>query len=125
MNIILKIAYDKKQTTMAVLGMLIFNGVAREIASAIIPEAYKQKIPAQDLLHWELLLEAKRLKCHTFDLAGVSPNPVSPKEKGIRRFKEKWGGQYIEYYTYKKNIIPFSDKFIKLSTMLSRNIRFH
>jgi lipid II:glycine glycyltransferase (peptidoglycan interpeptide bridge formation enzyme) len=83
--------------TLATLGMYLFNSVATETASALTPLAYSQKIPAQDLLHWELMLEAKRSGCHTFDLAGVSPDPTDAKSEGIRRFKQKWGGVYSEY----------------------------
>lgn len=83
--------------TLATLGMYIFNGVATETSSALTALAYSQKIPAQDLLHWEMMLEAKRAGCHTFDVAGVSPNPADSKSEGIRRFKQKWGGTYTEY----------------------------
>jgi len=100
------IAEDQQGETLAVLGMYIFNGIATEIASGLMPQAYEQKIPAQDLIHWEMMLEAKRLGAHTFDLAGVNPNPQAPKEEGIKRFKEKWGGRYVEYYAYRKNTIP-------------------
>ena len=86
--------------SLATLGMYTCNGIATEIASSLGPEAHNQKIPAQDLLHWELLLAAKRMGCHTFDLAGVNPAPQTPKEVGIRRFKEKWGGRYVEYNTF-------------------------
>jgi lipid II:glycine glycyltransferase (peptidoglycan interpeptide bridge formation enzyme) len=84
--------------------MYMFNGVATEIASALSPQAFTQKIPAQDILHWEMLLEAKKAGCHTFDMAGVNPNSSNPKEAGIRRFKEKWGGRYVEYQTFEKQL---------------------
>jgi lipid II:glycine glycyltransferase (peptidoglycan interpeptide bridge formation enzyme) len=100
------IAEDQQRDTVAVLGMYIFNGIATEIASGLMPKAYEQKIPAQDLIHWEIMLEARRMGAHTFDLAGVNPNPEDSKEEGIRRFKEKWGGKYVEYYVYRKNMIP-------------------
>jgi lipid II:glycine glycyltransferase (peptidoglycan interpeptide bridge formation enzyme) len=99
------VAKDTDGRVLAVLGMYIFNGVATEIISSISSYAYKEKIPAQDLLHWEMMLEAKRLGCEIFDLAGVNPDPKDPKEIGIRRFKEKWGGRYIEYHTYKKEML--------------------
>jgi lipid II:glycine glycyltransferase (peptidoglycan interpeptide bridge formation enzyme) len=82
--------------------MYVFNGVATETASALTAHAYSQKIPAQDLLHWEMMLEAKRMGCHTFNLAGVSPNPIDPKSEGIRRFKEKWGGTFFEYTRFER-----------------------
>lgn len=87
-------------SVVATLGMYTLNGVATEIASSLSPLAYELKIPAQDILHWHLLLEAKRMGCHTFDLAGISPKPTNSKEEGIRRFKSKWGGKYVEYYYY-------------------------
>lgn len=87
---------------MATLGMNLFNGVATEVASSLNPKAFKDKIPAQDILHWEMILEAKRTGCNTFNLAGVNPRPQNAKEEGIRRFKEKWGGEYIETYRFGK-----------------------
>jgi len=98
---------DKYGNVLACLGMYIFNGLATEIASAISPQAYENKIPAQDLIHWELLLEAKRMGCHTFDLAGINPFPKTSKESGIKRFKEKWGGTYVEYNIYLKQMMPW------------------
>lgn len=92
------VATDSSGAIWGTLGMYIFNNVATEIASSLSPRALSEKVPAQDLLHWELICEAKRRGCHTFDLAGVSPSPADDKEAGIRKFKEKWGGRYIEYY---------------------------
>ena len=97
----------------AVLGMYVYNGYATEIMSSTSKYAYENKIYAQDLLHWEMFLEAKKLGCHTFDMAGVNPNPVDTKEKGIRRFKEKWGGRYVEYNQFEKrepNITTYLEK---------------
>lgn len=84
-------------TVLAVLGMCLFNHVATEVTSGVAPAAVERKLPAQDLLHWEMFLEAKRLGCHSFNLAGVAPEPGSSKEENIRRFKKKWGGRYLQY----------------------------
>ncbi len=102
--------------TLAVLGVYMFNGVATEITSATHPGSYEQKLPAQDLLHWEVIKAAKRAGCHTFDLAGVNPNPQTSKEQGIRRFKEKWGGRYVEYNRFYK---PYSF-FAKLRSWMTK-----
>jgi lipid II:glycine glycyltransferase (peptidoglycan interpeptide bridge formation enzyme) len=99
---------------LACLGMYVFNSVATENASSLSPLAYQNKIPAQDLLHWEMMLEAKRMGCHTFDMAGVNPNPQTPKESGIRRFKEKWGGKYVEYNIYHKDMMPWLNKGVRI-----------
>lgn len=117
------IAEDQHGETLAVLGMYIFNGIATEIASGLMPQAYEQKIPAQDLIHWEMILEAKRLGAHTFDLAGANPSPQTPKEEGIKRFKEKWGGRYVEYYAYRKNTIPMLKTMNKMLKTLRINRR--
>ncbi|MDP2430946.1 MAG: GNAT family N-acetyltransferase [Pseudomonadota bacterium] len=93
-------AFHRDGRALAVLGMYVFAGVATEITSAIAPVAFDEKIPVQDILHWEMFLEAKRQGCHYFDLAGVAPNPGSQKEENIRRFKKKWGGQYVVYDRY-------------------------
>jgi hypothetical protein len=95
-------AMGPDRRVLGVLGMYVFAGVATEVMSGLMTEAFQKKLPAQDLLHWEMFLDAKRLGCDTFDLAGVNPNPATTKEQGIRRFKEKWGGQYLEYDRYRK-----------------------
>jgi len=84
-------------TVLAALGMYLFNGVATEITSGVAPAAIERKLPAQYLLHWEMFLEARRAGCHTFNLAGVAPQPASPKEENIRRFKKKWGGRHVQF----------------------------
>ena len=38
------------------------------------------------------MLFHKRAGDRYFNLAGYSPAPANEKEAGIRRFKEKWGG---------------------------------
>ena len=96
------VAETENDEIIATLGMYIFNGTATEIASSMGKKAFEEKLPAQDLLHWKLILAAKKLGCHTFDLAGVSTNPADLKEAGIRQFKEKWGGRYTEYFTFNK-----------------------
>jgi Acetyltransferase (GNAT) domain len=82
---------------LAVLGMYCFADVATEITSGISPLAIERKLPAQDLLHWEMFRAARARGCRTFDLAGVSPDPQNGKEENIRRFKKKWGGAYTEF----------------------------
>jgi hypothetical protein len=93
---------DENDQVMAVLGMTVYNGMAREFNSAMSPQAYAKRLPAQDLLHWEMILSAKALGCTTFNLSGVDPNPEG-KAVGIRQFKEKWGGEYKEAPRYGKS----------------------
>lgn len=97
------VANSQQSQALAVLGMYMFQGVAVEMASALSPKAYDEKIPAQDFLHWEMMLLAKRAGCHSFDLAGTDPDATAGKEMGIRQFKEKWGGEYFEFPRFSKN----------------------
>lgn len=90
-------AEDEEGRVLATLGLALFGGRATEIASTLTPAAKESGLPAQDVLHWELILKAKESGQRFFDLAGFNPAPESPKEVGIRRFKEKWGGRTVTY----------------------------
>ena len=117
------ISRDENNDILACLGMCCFNGIAKEIASTLTPKAHDQKVPAQDLLHWELMLEAKRMGCHTFDLAGVKPNPLDSKEIGIKRFKKKWGGKYVEFNKYRRYSLRIMELAIPLMTKVYKRLK--
>jgi len=68
-----------------------------ELGSFQTQYAHDQKLSGPDLIKWRALEWAKDAGIATFDLAGINPCPKNPKEENIRRFKEKWGGQYEEY----------------------------
>lgn len=86
------VAEDGDGTVLATLGTYAYNGVATEIMSRRTVASNASNIPAQDLLHWEVMLTHKAVGDRWFNLAGYSPAPATDKEAGIRRFKEKWGG---------------------------------
>jgi len=96
------IALDDEQRTISTLGVHTFGGLATEIASTLVPAAREKGLPAQDLLHWELIRWAKGEGCRYFDLAGVNPQPRNRAEAGIRRFKEKWGGRLVIFDRFHK-----------------------
>ena len=106
----------------AVLGMYVYNGYATEIMSATSKLTYEKKIYAQDLIHWAMFRYAKSIGCHTFDLAGVNPNPANAKEAGIKRFKKKWGGRYIEYPIFEKEMPGFIQSFKRVGMLLYKRI---
>ena len=94
------IAKNSQGDCLGFLGSYRYDGLATEIMSALTPRAVKEKIPVQDMLHWEAIRHHKKLGDLYFDLAGFNPNPVSEKEKNIKRFKEKWGGKEYDVSTY-------------------------
>ena len=91
---------NQQGVVLATLGSVGFAGLATEIMSARTPESYSINASPQDLLHWESFCHHSRLGCRYFNLAGFNPDPVSDKEQGIRRYKEKWPGQIRDYPLY-------------------------
>lgn len=105
---------------LATLGTYSFNGLATEIMSARMALASVLKLPAQDLLHWEVFRAHKAVGDRLFNLAGFSPDPQTPKEVGIRRFKEKWGGRVVEVPRFHKTTLSPP---VRLVRGISRAIR--
>lgn len=94
------VAKDSAGEVLGFLGTYRYDNVATEIMSALSPLAFKQKIPVQDIMHWEIIKYHKNIGDSYFDLAGFNPNPLSEKEKNIKRFKEKWGGEVYDVSSY-------------------------
>ena len=94
---------ERDGEVLATLGLSFAGDTATEIMSSTNPICRELKLPAEDYLHWKLFLEAKSRGYKYFNLAGINPTPQTTKEQGIRRFKEKWGGKYVEYYMLKKD----------------------
>ena len=95
----------------ATLGAYQYGDHATEIMSSIASNARKLKLPAQDILHWEVFNFYRELGLKKFDLAGYSPSPLSTKEHGIMKFKKKWGVVEMRADIFTKDISFF--QFIK------------
>lgn len=87
------VVQDESGAVHATLGTYRYQGVATEILSRRTAIGQTRNFPAQDLLHWEAMLYHKSIGDSFFNFAGYSPAPTDDKEAGIRRFKEKWGGE--------------------------------
>jgi len=68
-----------------------------EIGSYQSQEGYQRKLQGPDLIKWEIIKWAKEQGVLEYDLAGVNPIAVTHKDRGIRQFKEKWGGRAMTY----------------------------
>lgn len=66
-------------------------GIARSIKDT------KEKLYSQDLLKWKIIEWGIKNKQRFYDLSGTNPEPKTEKEKGIFRYKKKWGGIQKEY----------------------------
>jgi hypothetical protein len=86
-----------------VSGMLFssYNGYIIEGGVARSEEDYTERLYSQDLIKWSIIEWGVKNKMRYFDLAGFNPNPTSEKEKGIEKFKRKWGGKKYDYYGIK------------------------
>jgi len=84
------------------IGVAYFNRNVTEIAVARSSKEFNEKIYAQDLLKWEIIKWCSANGFTHYDLAGVAPEPITPKEKGIHQFKAKWGGSKIKYAYFDK-----------------------
>jgi lipid II:glycine glycyltransferase (peptidoglycan interpeptide bridge formation enzyme) len=73
-------------------GHIIESGVARSKIDA------KENLYSQDLIKWNIIEWGIKNKMKYYNLTGFNPNPESPKEEGIFRYKKKWGGERVQYY---------------------------
>jgi hypothetical protein len=87
-------------------GVFHFHHIMREVFAGTSDYAVEHKLYGGDFLKFEVLKWGKQHGYHLYDLAGVHPNPPTPAEKNIRQFKEKWGGQYVEFSVYHKLYNP-------------------
>jgi hypothetical protein len=88
---------------LAFIPLQCFNKRVQTLRNVQSKDVFDKKVPAGDFLIWECIKWAKNNGYWYFDLAGVSPDPAG-REIGIRLFKEKWGGQYLEYEVFSKKI---------------------
>ena len=65
-------------------------------------EDKKNNLYSQDLIKWKIIEWGIDNKMNFYNLAGFNPNPTSEKEKGILRYKKKWGGEQVLYWLIQK-----------------------
>lgn len=82
--------------------IITYNQICRFLAAAHSPELTGRERSVNDLAQWAIIEYANKEKLKYYDLAGVAPEPNDKKEEGIKFFKAKWGGKYIEYFVLEK-----------------------
>lgn len=87
--------YDNKPIGGIVIST--FNNFINEWGVARSQIDRKNNLYSQDLLKWEIIKWGIENKKKYYDLSGVNPHPKNDKEKGILRYKKKWGGKLYEY----------------------------
>lgn len=83
----------KNETCVGGMLFSFFNGYINEWGVARSPEDYSKKLYSQDLIKWKIIEWGVERNMKYYDFTGFNPNPKTTKEKGILRYKKKWGGQ--------------------------------
>ena len=83
-------------------GHIIEAGVARSL------EDTKNNLYSQDLIKWKIIEWGSKNNMKFFNLAGFNPNPKSEKEKGIQKYKKKWGGDTYYFHRLLAKSAPWA-----------------
>ncbi len=93
---------SKDDTNIGGITFSFFNGYLNEWGIARTQKDTNERLYAQDLLKWKIIEWGIENKQKFYDLSGFNPNPATEKEKGILRYKKKWGGAQYDYWVIRK-----------------------
>jgi len=99
-NVIKCFVAKREERTLAGIMISTFNGYLNEWGAGQSSYAIENKLYANDMLKWHIIKWGHEQGHRYYDLTGVNPNPQTPKEQGIYRFKAKWGGRLVAYHEY-------------------------
>ena len=88
----------KNDTTLSGILFSFLNNFIIEAGVIRAEEDKNQKLYSQDLIKWKIIEWGVLNKMKYYNLAGFNPEPQSAKEKGIFRYKKKWGGIRTNYW---------------------------
>ena len=80
-----------------------FNKVIVEAGVARSKEDFSENLYSQDLIKWKIIQWGAENNMKYYDLAGYNPHPENEKEKGIKKYKAKWGGENRTYWIIRGN----------------------
>ena len=79
---------------------LNYNGWLQNLSVANTLYSLENKLSSLDYLRCYLISIGVKTASKYFDVGGISLNPETDKEEGIRHSQTKWGGKIIEYNRY-------------------------
>jgi lipid II:glycine glycyltransferase (peptidoglycan interpeptide bridge formation enzyme) len=100
-----------------------YNGWIQELGVAYTDFSLQQKIYGQDLIKWEIIRQGQLQGARRYDLMGVEVDSPDPKKRGIYQFKEKWGGQLVEFGVYNKTYSSWKAELLRCGTSVARRLR--
>lgn len=86
------------------LAVLLCGRFLIEVEAGDDPVCKEQGIPANEFLKAEIMRWGRERGFQSYDLAGVAIAPQNAKEAGIRKFKSKFGGEYVEFKSFQKRV---------------------
>ena len=111
---------EGKETVLASAICTFYKGKAIYLFGASSDEHKNLMAPYK--LQWEMIREAMRRQCTTYDFFGIAPEdkPNHPWA-GVTRFKKQFGGEEIEIHgSYDKVFKPLGYKLFKIAEKLRR-----
>lgn len=105
------------------IGVWHFGGKANLFTPIQSAVARERHIYAGDFLYWHLIEWCHGRGLDVLDLSGISLSPALPKDRGIRRFKEKWGGHVVTYAAFQRVFKPVPWRLVSAVQSAKRTIR--
>ncbi len=84
------------------ISVMDFNGIGIQFNVCHSEYGIQNKLYGNDLLEWHIIQELKATGARLYDLAGVTPEPRTDKEKGLYHFKSRWGGTMVQTHFFSK-----------------------
>lgn len=84
--------YQDKPVAGALIGF--YDGVASYLYGGSSRES--KEVMAPYLMHWQIIQEAKKRNCTSYDMIGRTAPEKEGKWSGVTKFKEQFGGRAVE-----------------------------
>ncbi len=97
-----------------------YNGIASFNSHARSDDWHRSNLHDGDLLCWEMIRWAKEQGFRYFDMTGFDVVPANDRQRGIQRFKAKWGGECVYYSYYSKVYGSTREKAVALARRMRR-----
>ena len=92
-----------------------YNGIVSFNCHARGDEWHGRNLHDGDLLVWEMIRWAREQGFRYFDMTGFDVVPANERQRGIQRFKSKWGGECVYYNYYSKVYGRARDRAVSLA----------
>ncbi len=114
-----------KGSPIAVDGVLLYNGLITAYCWADSDLAREEKLYVNDMLNWHVINWGRDNGYRFYDLAGVEIHKIDEgqsKAENIYSYKEKWGGELVEFNDYKLAVPSVYEKKKDILAICSRLI---